>query len=227
MLWRIVRINGDGTIRLIANKSIGTSAFGNKQNEEKKVGYTYDNEVACTNKNLCDTNIDTDSTIKTYLDNWYNKNLNNYNKLIATTTYFNDTSIVSTDGNNKYYGSYDRLVTNKKPQFKCPNTTETYGGTYNLKVGLLSADEVAFAGGVSESNNSNYYLNRTKYYWLSSPYNYNNYAGGHCVNDNGSIGHAGVHSTVADEVVPVINLKKDIIYNFGNGEKSSPYVLSY
>ena len=43
MLFRIVRINGDGTIRLITDGSVGTSKFNETYNNEKYAGYTYDN----------------------------------------------------------------------------------------------------------------------------------------------------------------------------------------
>ena len=49
--WKIVRINGDGTIRLILAdnsgniKSIGNQAYSLNINNSKYVGFTYDNEV--------------------------------------------------------------------------------------------------------------------------------------------------------------------------------------
>ena len=61
MLWRIVRVNGDGTIRLIADGAIGNSKFNEDYDDKKYVGYTYDN----SSPNVQDG---TNSTIKTYLE---------------------------------------------------------------------------------------------------------------------------------------------------------------
>ena len=40
-LWRIIRINGDGTIRLIANSTLDKIAFNSSADSEEYVGYTY------------------------------------------------------------------------------------------------------------------------------------------------------------------------------------------
>ena len=65
LLFRIIRINGDGTLRLILNNSIGESSFGNSNN--------YDG-----------------SDIERYLNDWFNNNLKN-NELIVNNDY--DTTI--------------------------------------------------------------------------------------------------------------------------------------
>ncbi len=148
LLWRIVRVNGDGTIRLIADEVVGESSFNINRDNEKYVGYTYDN----SKPNVGDG---TPSTIKTYLENWYTINLGEYDNLIASTRYCNDTSVFSVSDNIIYYGMEGRLNINKTPQFICPNTTNSYGGEYDLKIGLLSADEAVFAGGKRGYHNEN------------------------------------------------------------------------
>ena len=75
--WRIVRINGDGTVRVIydgtsahangensADRQIGMNAFNSNKNDNAYVGYMYGKTGAST---YADTHANTnDSTIKTY-----------------------------------------------------------------------------------------------------------------------------------------------------------------
>ena len=57
------------------------------------------------------------------------------------------------------------------PTLKCPSTSESYGGSYRLKVGLITADELAFAG-ESSYVVGNSYLNPGEngyWYWSMTP----------------------------------------------------------
>ena len=125
--WRIIRINGDGSIRMIyagtkayANgvtnqvSSIGTTAYNLNYQDNGYVGYMYGNFTTPTN---CNTDNNTgvttctggstsyeeahaninDSDIKTYIDNWYNNNLKDYAYVIEDTIYCNDRSITPVD----------------------------------------------------------------------------------------------------------------------------------
>ncbi|MFA7120592.1 MAG: hypothetical protein WC277_03885, partial [Bacilli bacterium] len=93
--WKIVRINGDGSVRLIYNGTcpddsctinttgistqIGESAFNTNYNDNKYVGYMYGGAsgVASTSRDGATTN-ETSSTMKTYLDTWYSNNILKY-----------------------------------------------------------------------------------------------------------------------------------------------------
>ena len=207
--WRIVRINGDGTIRLILHGNIAYKKFkspdaGNAQ----YVGYTYNG---------------TDSEIKTYLENtWYNSNLSDYDEYIAESTFCNDTITASTSGSFTYYGARERLKTNKTPSFKCNNTDKSYGGMYKLKIGLITADEVAFAGGKFSTTNSSYYLNLGYNYWTMSPYHSSSSSNNmFYVSSSGSLLNYSVSSSLY--VVPVINLKYNTIITSGTGTSTDPY----
>ncbi len=142
LIWRIVRINGDGSIRLVLDSDIGMSAFNTNYNERKSVGYTYDNDQPCTNTSPCKsveiaTNVEekmgttdhggTNSTIKTKLEKWYYDNLRSYDQYITYGTYCNDTSYGSTDSYDiSYYGAYERLYKSSStvtPQLTCPDPT--------------------------------------------------------------------------------------------------------
>ena len=216
MLWRIVRVNGDGTIRLITDGIVGNSTFNTTCGGEKYAGYTYDNSAP----NVQDG---TNSTIKTYLENWYTTNLSEYDSLIASTRYCNDTTVSEIINQNIYFGANIRMYRYNKPQFTCPNTEKTYGGEYKLKIGLLSADEAVFAGGNVDLKNFDYYLYKYTEYWLSSPSAVIN-----TIPYIETIWYYGYiwGLEIKSNVAPVINLRADILYTSGEGTKSSPYVVN-
>ena len=245
-IWRIVRINGDGSIRLIRNDRVGTSKFNSSKTSDKFLGYTYDNESNCTKENPCISDYNnetstfinnktvTNSTIKTNLENWYINNLANYNDKIVLGDYCNDTSIskVSKSGNVTYYGAYERLHDTNKPILNCPNTNENYGGNYKLKIGLLSADEMNYAGIIShssgdpiQSDKSNYLYSMNNHYTMT-PYYYskNTRLGSYLY--YAIQGYYTNGTVLAQRLIhPVINLKSDIQITSGDGSESNPYVI--
>ena len=183
--WRIVRTNEDGSVRMLYSENspdttkgyIGISAFNNTYNDPMYVGYMYGTSGSLDN-NRNNTN---DSTIKTYIDSWYENNLlTNYDKYISKSAiYCNDRSVANNNystSNDFNYGTYTRLI-NNPPSYKCGDdgngglfestqavadkfsASTTGGGNGQLKypIALMTADEVSFAGGVFET-------------YLTSPY---------------------------------------------------------
>ena len=252
--WKIVRINEDGSIRLIyngtsptatgSNVTIGSSAFNTNYDDNAYVGYMYGTAGSSTYA-LTHANTN-DSTIKGVLDDWYEANLkDNYASYLADAGFCNDRSLHSGTGIGKtetYYGAYNRLVNEYQPQFACPNASNdlfTLKGsskgnkTLDNPIGLITADEVAYAGGVSGQSNTSYYLNvggnTNQYYWTMSPYRFVTPYGGStntwCVlDDGGADGYNGVHM---ESVRPVINLRSDaeITDATQTGTSTNPYVI--
>lgn len=237
MYWRIVRINGDGTIRLIYdgtdavangtkhNVIIGASGYNNNAVESKYVGYTYENEAG----------IQTNSTIKGVIDTWYDTNLEiNYGSYIADSIFCNDRTSRTADDGYTYYGAYDRLYTNKTPQLTCNQKDDRYAmntiygnGYLTNPVGLITADEVAYAGGmVYETNNTFYLANANIWYWTSSPFNYEeSNANVWYFHVGNRIDHRYITLASAGGVRPVINIDSDILFA-GTGTIDNPYVLA-
>ncbi len=143
LIWRIIRINGDGTIRLVLDANIGNHNY-NAYNgltgtaREQLSGYTKENTTPCTKEKPCTSNyidgsfqksegMGTDSGIKKYLEDWYKANLAEYDDKIVLGTFCNDTSYGSgedsdTRTGNLYYGPYARLSnSNPQPQLTCPD----------------------------------------------------------------------------------------------------------
>ena len=70
---RIIRINGDGSVRVILNDTVGTSLFNAANDDNAYVGYMYGTQGSSTyeetHKNI------NDSVLKKNLDLWYENNL--------------------------------------------------------------------------------------------------------------------------------------------------------
>ena len=251
--WRIIRINGDGSIRIIYDgtsahpngekdnlndRQIGTSTFSindNTYNNNAYVGYMY--TVGQVH------GLGTNSGIKGVLDSWYSSNLASYADKISTEAGFcgdREPSTSSSTSNGSggtgttqtYYGGYIRLITNKSPDLKCKNSSDLYTVSGSSKgnkaltnpIGLITADEVSMAGGIWGTNNTNYYLYTGQAYWTMSPYYYNGGAVVFRVNSNGYLNFANVYWT-GGGVRPVINLSADITTKSGNGTSSTPYEI--
>ena len=250
MYWRIVRINGDGTVRVIydgtsahangdesTDRQIGFSRFNSSYNDNAYVGYMYGKIGAST---YAETHANTNnSTIKTYIDTWYENNIKGTNneQYIADNIFCNDRSFASNNSgtgagtSTTYYRWYNFAdnSNNNKMMLTCPQKNDAFtvndinkgNGALTYGVGLVTTDEVILAGGWS-SRNSNYYLCSGWYYWTMSP----SYFDGNSASERRvSITVMAVDSGIMynrTETRPVINLSSEILKN-GNGTASDPY----
>ena len=243
--WRIIRINGNGSIRMIyqgintnstgTGTQIGTGSFNSMAADNMYVGFKY------TSGNVHGTG--NNSTILDALNTWYQNNLLSYADKMDENAGFCGDRTPSTSSNSinnsggtgttvTYYAGYIRLITNKQPSFECSNSSDlftTSGSSQGNKaltylIGLISADEVTFAGGLWGTTNNSYYLYTEQYYWTMTPYWYNNnlaqlfgvYSGGYL---------AAPHVISAWGVRPVINLKADVQLT-GSGTSTDPYRIA-
>ena len=241
LYWRIIRTNSDGSVKLLYHGTsttatdayIGESAFNSSYNNIASVSYMYGSLGGIPNARENTTN----STIKTIIDNWYKDNLNtNYGKYLSTTAvYCNDRST----SDNYEFGAYTRLDTNKTPTYDCATTEDKFtvdsstgNGKLTYPIALMTADEVAFAGGVDATNAETwYYYNSANgsstgstWWWLLSPYFWDDrYAFVFGVDGSSSPGRLAsyrVGSTYG--VRPAISLKSCVKYSTGNGSASAP-----
>ena len=245
--WRIVRINEDNSVRLIyAGTSasdtaafINTSqAYNSSYNNSAYVGYMY------TASQQYGTG--TNSSIKTTIDNWYSSNLNSYSGYISKTAiYCNDRTVGSgtwsATGSTFYYAARERLRTNKAPTFVCSNandrftaSTTTGNGKLTYPIGLITADEISYAGGLYETNNTSYYIAQNassgaSYWWTMSPYRWDSYgssAGVFIVGGSSSTGNLSYDFVnISCGVRPVISLKSCVLASGGDGTASNPYTV--
>ena len=268
--WRIVRVGGDGSVKLIlhndnkagaanpcdaANNSASaafarysdttyTSAFNTNYNDNAYVGFMYGTPGSGTYQAThANTN---NSTILTNLEAWYTNNLKTYESVIDDTVWCNDkTNVTDTSYNPSSYGGnatglgYGTNVTYYGATQRLVGTSGSAGGTgpslkcngelskINSKVGLITADELAYAGYVYKQNNTTTYLqeNATDTYWWSlSPYSFD---GGDARvwrvrGGNGDFGNYYVSGAIG--VRPSISLKSTTNVT-GNGTSEDPYII--
>ena len=244
-LWRVIRVNGDNTVRMIYSGTtsshtgegtqIGNIAFNSSYNSPKYVGYMYGDSDTTENEAFTNKN---DSTIKGYIDNWYKDNLSSYSSLIAAEVFCNDRTIASTytysnTFNYFEYAGRKRLIRNISPQLTCPNlardgfttTTASIGNkALTYPVGLITPDEVSLAGGVGGTNNDSYYLYTGYWYWtLSADTWYGGFAYVFSVNSSGYISNNNVN--YLGIVRPVVSLKTSTLVTKGTGTEEDPYVV--
>ena len=143
----------------------------------------------------------------------------------------NDTG--GTGTTSTYYGARYRLYTNKQPTFECPDEEHdlyTVGSAsrgnkaLDYPIGLITADEVAYAGGVFGTTNESYYLYTNSAYLAMSPRWFDGNAYVSCVSLTGYLGGDGVNGTLG--VRPVINLKADVTITGGDGSSNSPFMIA-
>ena len=171
MTWRIVRINGDGSIRIVLDSNIGTSAYNNNFDDNAYVGYMYGTPGSSTYE-ATHANIN-NSTIKTVIDNWYQSNLNSYSQYIDDAIYCNDRStttinnvdnletlfgVTSFNGTgigteNTSYSAFKRVLIDHSPSLKCQNNNDKFtvsntlgNGKLTYPVGLITSDEILMSG---------------------------------------------------------------------------------
>lgn len=204
IVWRIVRINGDGTIRMITEDKIGSSVFNENNNDNAYVGYMYGTISSSSYENThANTN---NSTIKTFIDNWYQSNLSSYSKYIADAIYCNDRSVTTVNsafgtftGNGSgtqksAYSGFIRIFINHTPTLICPNNNDKFtlnsnlgNGALTYPIGLLTSDELSMSGALAygyydkyglylEPSNYNYYLDKASGFYTMTPYQFDNYA---------------------------------------------------
>ena len=206
-VFRIVRINEDGTIRLITQDNVIASQKFNSKYD------TY-NEMYYTN-----------SEIKTAVENWYKTNITDkgFDGKVASGNYFCEQAKVVPNTNFTAGNATVATKDNYTPSFDC--TTDGNGkGVVSGKVGLITIDEVLFAGGVI-GNSSNFYLKNGNAYWMMSPAGFitNNYSAYAWYVD--SVGNSnGSHVTNSNGVRPVLNLSADTLVS-GSGTSSDPYIV--
>ena len=254
--WRIIRTNYDGSIRLLYSGTshdttsgyIGTSAFNTTYKDPMYVGYMYGTSGSQVN-NRTNTN---NSTIKTYIDNWYKNNLSSYSKYISTeAVYCNDRELApgstySTSTSSSFeYAPTERLYTNKTPTYNCANIKDAFSGSnaeakLTYPIGLMTADEVSFAGGVYNTKAETWYyknsagesITGSDWWWLLSPDNWNGsaafvwYVHGSWQSWSPGLLIGNIVNRDSAGARPAISLKSCTLWTSGNGAPETPYEIS-
>ena len=250
--WQIVRINGDGSIRLIYNgtkkdsegndQSINSKLyqFNNVYNDPTYAGYMYGNPDSTIFDEV--HNNTNSSKIKITIENWYKTNIEDkgYSQYInAAVGFCGDRTISSGDGISNTvttnFGAYERLQQDTA-QFTCPNVerdlyTDNSSSIGNkaltYPVGLITFDELIFAGMRNEYTNKLSWIYSSVNFWTMSPSTFNTSYAMARIFYQISTGRIHIHGwpTSLLSVRPVINLKSDVKISGGIGTVNEPYII--
>ena len=210
--WRIVRINEDGTIRIVMQDGINNNSeyvFNSNNNNYIYMYYT-------------------NSQAKTTLESWYQTNIGSKSDLassVASGNYYCEQAKVKSNDSGTSGSANMTLYSSYTPDFKC-STDGNGKGVVNASAGLLTYDEVVYAGGYPYQYNSNYYLNNPAIsWWTMSPAGFSNpywlvwrvYTTGHIDYD--------YYRYNSDRLRPVLLLTADTQISDGDGTKDNPFIV--
>ena len=171
-----------------------------------------------------------DSTIKTYIDSWYESNIKDkYDNKLEDTVFCNDRSMSneSSNGWNPIGGSTSTSLQfknyNANQSLVCANETDRFSmsnpkAKLKYPIGLLSLPELKLAG-----YGSSHYYNNGQEVWLAYPsdlYNSSTYVG-----LTGSGGFMVNFANDSNGVRPSVSLKPNTYFSSGDGSFTNPFVI--
>ena len=171
-----------------------------------------------------------DSTIKTYIDSWYESNIKDkYDNKLEDTVFCNDRSMSneSSNGWNPIGGSTSTSLKfknyNANQSLVCANETDRFSmsnpkAKLKYPIGLLSLPELKLAG-----YGSSHYYNNGQEVWLAYPsdlYNNSTYVG-----LTGSGGFLVNFANDSNGVRPSVSLKPNTEFTDGDGSFTNPFVI--
>ena len=246
--WRIIRLNGDESVRLLyagtnvdsygSEAGIGISTFNSQRSSPAYVGYMYGNTInESYGQNIAN---EVDSTIKAKLDKWYEENIvnNDLESYIVDSGFCNDRNLNSGTGidasTNTYYKGWSRFY-NNAPSLLCLNSSNdlftvdnTMGNqALTYPIGLITTDELMLSGAKYGNLNSLTYVFSAVNYWTMTPIRYQyaeNTARVYIYSYTGNISDFSVGSNGV-VIRPVINLASDVEIESGIGTQNDPYII--
>lgn len=209
LTFRIVRINGDGTIRIVLNNVLDEAR-------------PYNTNSLANLASVSTLALLSSSSLISYLNSWYDENFREYSSFLTVGDYCTDTTFNNNISGITYSSVYERIFEDKAPNLFCS------GNIYSGKVGLLSIDEVVLAGAAENIPNTSYYLYNKDIpgnYVTSSSYfiNVSNNVAMINVMSNGALGD-GVLVTNNSYIRPVIQVSVSAKVK-GSGTIDDPYVI--
>ena len=233
--WRIIRINGDGSIRMIYQgvadsetpdnsnmkgngTRIDTNIFNNLYDKSYYVGLVYkEDEQYGSGQN---------STIMNTLNTWYNSNLASYEtEYIDTGAGFcSDRNLQSgswSPTEMHTYAAYGRTRSGS-PSLQCGelDILSQSNGKLPNPIGLITADETMLGGITDSGSVKGNYLYIDEYYWTMSPCDF--LYGEASVFIISDVGYLRGSTYSKYSIRPVINIRADVSLT-GEGTTSDPF----
>jgi len=228
--WRIVRIQGNGSVKLIlADKDNGCSTSDGYLSTDTKSSYITEENI------LHEHNSYVNSPLELALTSWLNG---------GTYTYFDDKDSyqfldatfvqnISNADQEKLFetkwcndlNTTQRLLTNKQPSLKCSSSL-----TFTAKIGMINADEVVYAGNIPNQQTSNYLsTNAQGNSWILSVFNIEGNVGTWTLTNNTLLSEVQDFASLRPMVVlkpnVSISTKTDIATYGQPGTQNNPYVV--
>ena len=250
--WRIVRIAGDGSIKLILDDNTTTcnsSTYTRNWTIGDEVVYGYDSNYYPDYENYS-------GGLKTSLTTWYNSNMKSYESKLKSesiclgdlTTKYNKDDSTGAYTTGKYDTTFDYAAVvnarNGVSTLRCSGIKANSSFVYTI-----TEDEVLHSGAVyvdrswSDIDPSNFYLNGR--YTLGEKNNFGWYSFWTITPSYRLFGRSGVESYVTNiftvDLVgkngtigviddfyarPMVTLKKGTVFSSGDGYKTTPFVVS-
>ena len=236
MYWRIVRVNGDGTIRLVYD-GVTLNKNGVIHDTAIKIQESYyDAEFGFIEYK--------DSETKKVVDDFYKNQLSTkYSEYIADSIFCNDTEKHSSnyvDMNGQYiddptnawdeeiyYAGVNRVYSNK-PKLTCTQDKDKYtknkengNALLAYPIALITADEVKMAG----LGTNSYFYNGDNYFTMTPAEKFDYYGSRGTFYCTGASLISSINNLVSPITHrPVINLKADVVFT-GSGTYDDPYVV--
>ena len=269
MCWRIVRIQGDGSVKLILasektcsttnltdDSGFATDGVVGTQGTILFASYGYKNVIVdgkTYNMNdYINSVADPIENARTQLNVWLERKITTESDkaLLKNETWcigdqtngYNDTGeVVGTVSDLINSGTSFNFISAKKyyvkeaPSYKC-ETTGVDGEIDINKVGMLTFDEVVYAGAGANSyrsdvSNSKYYLDNNalnNYWWILSPVGFvsdDDQFNSFEISINDGYFNDSVNVLGADALRPVVTLLSTTKISGGNGTISNPYTV--
>ncbi len=225
--------------------SVGSSSYNSDNTSAEKLGYMYGD--------LTLGDLIPKSDVKDILDEWYLENIigKGTSIYVTDTMFCNNRKLIDTRDGIQYYNAsnlipkiidpdnlneYDDNLQIENLTFKCENQEDrfnlssfSYGNDItgnmllNYPVGLVTMEDIIYAGGVYNVSNNRYYMYTGSSYWTMSPFSFGSTAKVAYVENDGSIKEANINENL--DVIPVISISSNTVIYSGNGEYNKPYIV--
>ena len=263
MCFRIVRIEGDGSIKLILASELEcsetnlTNDSGYATDGAKGVkgnlitahyGYKKIASVLTRYANDYINSEDKENSARVKLNEWLERKITNESDLALLKSDIwcigDLTNGYDVNSNGNIIGKIDDLIkantsftyisrikydVTKTPSYKC-TTTGVDGETDINKVGMLTFDEVVYAGGGSVTNSNYYLINNatTKEWYTLNPFAYDETSttAMWAVNITGELDFIIDINQAYNGLRPVLTLKSSVKITSGDGTITNPYKVS-
>ena len=183
-----------------------------------------------------------ESNAKVKIDAWYKTNMTSYTSKLEDTGFCNDRTYYNfnTSGWNKDYSNYDKWLnfssmqrlSNRKLSLVCPRQLDKFSvsvdngnGKLTYPVGMITAEEMAYAGAVLWQTNTSYYLYNGVNTWSFSQSCFDSWKARELtLSSSGNFGYVGVSSLSGAR--PSISLKQGTVLSSGNGTSTNPFIVN-